>query len=80
MLVLFLLGASLALKPCRSPAEIQYQAAVRASQQGSNPEAEKLFRQVVERDPQCAKAHLNLGLTIAAQERFAEAEPEIRDD
>ena len=78
MVTFFLLAASLALKPCRGPAETQYQAALQASQQGNNLEAEKLFRQAVESDLQCAKAHFNLGLTIAAEDRFAEAEPELR--
>ena len=70
MVSLFLLAASLAMKPCRGPAENQYQAALQASQQGKNPEAEKLFRMAAESDPQCANAHSPREMVMASEERF----------
>ena len=38
----------------------------------------KSFRLAVENSPQYTQAHLNLGLTLAASERFLEAEKSIR--
>jgi tetratricopeptide (TPR) repeat protein len=43
-------------------------------QAGRTREAEQLFRQAVEDNPRYAQAFLNLGLALAGQERFAEAE------
>jgi len=42
-------------------------------QQGKSAEAEKLFREAVENNPQYAQAFVNLGLVLASQSRFAEA-------
>jgi len=46
-------------------------------QQGRNGDAEALFRQAVENNPQYGQAFMNLGLILAAQERFAEAAKEM---
>jgi tetratricopeptide (TPR) repeat protein len=44
---------------------------------GDNEGAEKLFRQAIEDDPNYAQGHLNLGLILAQQQKFTDAEPEL---
>jgi len=44
---------------------------------GDNQGAEKLFRQAIEDDPNYEQGHLNLGLILAQQKKFTDAEGEL---
>jgi tetratricopeptide (TPR) repeat protein len=44
---------------------------------GENQEAEELFRRAVADDPNTEQGHLNLGLILAKQQKFTEAEGEV---